>query len=381
MNILIGGDLVPTKSNQDIFKKGEIYKLLGKKLYNKWFNANFRIFNLETPLINKKTPIKKNGAILSTSVKTINGLKNLKPSLVSLANNHIMDHDFKGYNSTIKNLNKYNIPFVGSGYNIKQAKKPYILNYENKQIGVYSCAEYEFSIAKKSKAGANPFDPLESLDHINRLSKNSDFVIVLYHGGKEHYRYPSPNLQYKCRKMTEKGADLIVCQHSHCIGSFEKYNNSTIIYGQGNFIFNMKDNKYWNTGMLVNLIIENNKYEVNFIPFKTNNYGIETLNKENKKNILKNFYKRSEKIKDPEFVKEKYENFANEKILHYLRKFSGLGKWFSRIDRFIFNGFLTKKLFNTKKILKLLNYIQCEAHRELIISGLKNIITNDKKNN
>lgn len=63
---------------------------------------------------------------------------------------------------------------------------------------------------------------------------------MLYHGGKEYYRYSSPNLQKTCRKMTEKGADLVLCQHSHCIGSYEEYNDSTILYGQGNFIFNMK---------------------------------------------------------------------------------------------------------------------------------------------
>ena len=78
---------------------------------------------------------------------------------------------------------------------------------------------------------------MESLDHIQNLKDQCDYVIVLYHGGKEHYRYPSPYLQRVARKMVEKGADLVVCQHSHCIGCYEKYKDSMIIYDQGNFIF------------------------------------------------------------------------------------------------------------------------------------------------
>ena len=40
------------------------------------------------------------------------------------------------------------------------------------------------------------------------------------------------------QKICYKGADLVICQHSHCIGSREDYGKGTIIYGQGNFIFN-----------------------------------------------------------------------------------------------------------------------------------------------
>ena len=42
------------------------------------------------------------------------------------------------------------------------------------------------------------------------LKKQCDYVIVLYHGGKEHYRYPSPYLQKVCRKIVDKGADIVV---------------------------------------------------------------------------------------------------------------------------------------------------------------------------
>lgn len=80
------------------------------------------------------------------------------------------------------------------------------------------CTENEFSSATMHSAGANPFDVLESFDDVQALKEHCDYVVVLYHGGKEFYRYPSPMLQRYCRKFIEKGASLVLCQHSHCIG-------------------------------------------------------------------------------------------------------------------------------------------------------------------
>ena len=81
---------------------------------------------------------------------------------------------------------------------------------EGKKIGIYACVEHEFTVATEKESGANPIDLLETPDHIVELKKQCDYVIVLYHGGKEQYRYPSPNLQKTCRKLVEKGADLVV---------------------------------------------------------------------------------------------------------------------------------------------------------------------------
>jgi poly-gamma-glutamate synthesis protein (capsule biosynthesis protein) len=345
-------------------------------LQEKWFSADIRVFNLETPLVNSKSPIIKNGPNLIAPTETINGILKLNSSLILLANNHIMDQGKKGFKSTVTLLNEKKIPYIGAGRNIDKAKKPYIIEKQNKKIGIYACAEHEFTIAKKDSAGANPFDPLESLDHIKALKDKSDYVIVIYHGGKEHYRYPSPNLQKTCRKMVEKGADLVLCQHSHCIGSFEKYNDSIILYGQGNFIFNMKNNEYWNTGLLVKVNIDD-KFEVEYIPLKTTNTGIKAV--KDKKEFLSNFYNRSEKINNHDFVANKYKEFSKKKIRPYLRSLNGLGKWFSRIDRIIFNGWLINKLYDKDTLVKLLNFIECEAHRELLIEGIKNSIEKGNK--
>ena len=373
MEILIAGDLAPTptQSNIELFNKPNLENMLGEELLSLWNHADARIFNLETPLIDKENPIDKCGPNLITPTSTIKGIKDLNPSLVTLANNHILDQGEQGLFSTQNILLKNNIPYIGAGGNLSKASQPHIFNQDVIKVGVYACAEHEFSIVTEKTAGANPFDPLESLDHISSLKRNCDYVIVLYHGGKEHYRYPSPYLQKVCRKMVDKGANIIICQHSHCIGCFEEYKNATIVYGQGNFIFNKQDNEFWNSGLIIRIYFNKN-IKIEYVPIFKEGPGIRMAKKNKSKDILSKFYNRSKEILLDGFIEEQYRLFAKKNIDNYLRFFSGYNKWLSRIDRYILKGFLINHIYSKEKLLAIQNYIECEAHRELILFGIKN---------
>ena len=210
--ILIGADFVPTKSNEAYFISGDSEKLFGIPLKRILDKADYRIFNLECPIVDKESPIEKKGPNLRAAKNTVQGFIEAGVDLFSLANNHIMDHGENGLHSTVHALENAGIKSVGSGACLSEASKAFVFSVKGKRIGVYACAEHEFSIATETSCGVNPFDPLETMDHIIELKQAVDYVIVLYHGGKEYYRYPSPNLQKRCRKMISSGADLIVCQ-------------------------------------------------------------------------------------------------------------------------------------------------------------------------
>lgn len=371
IQLIIGGDLVPTQSNIDLFNKADINSLLGEGLLSLWNSADMRIFNLEVPLTDNEDPIAKCGPNLIAPTCAVKGIKALNPSLLNLANNHIFDQGEQGLKSTENILNKKEIPFIGVGDNIFESITPYIFQSDGLNIGVYACAEHEFTIATENTPGANPFDPLESLDHIHNLKDECDYVIVLYHGGKEHYRYPSPYLQKACRKMVQKGANLVVCQHSHCIGCFEKYEDSTIIYGQGNFLFDYSESEFWKTSLLMKVNI-NDGLLVEYIPIVKKGNSVRLASGQVADDIQAAFQHRSNEILQEGFIEEQYRKFAQDNMQNYLRSFSGFGKWLSRIDRRLLNGILMKKKYNEKQLLTIQNSIECEAHRELIITGFKN---------
>lgn len=379
MKILIGADFVPTEKNAEYFSDGKMEYLVDNDLQRIIQSADYRIFNLEVPLADQVSPIDKCGPNLIAPTNTINGYKKLGVNLVTLANNHILDQGVQGLSSTMEILKKSRIDYVGAGANLQEASRPKILCVEGKKIGIYACAENEFSIATETSPGANPFDPYESLDHILDLRDKCDYLIVLYHGGKELYRYPSPYLQKVCRKIVDKGADLVICQHSHCIGCKELWNSGMIVYGQGNFLFDYSESIYWQTGLLVEVEfdrVDGSRPSVSFIPLKKVGYSVKYA-KEDKKNILLDFEKRSEMIKNYKFVEEEYRKFANQSIDNYLSVFRGEGyrsifyKILNKVSGHRLNRYIINKKYSKKILLALENFIECEAHRELLIHGLE----------
>lgn len=373
MKLLIGADLVPTKSNQDLFANADVTTLVGEELLALICSADYRIFNLEVPLTDTAMPIPKNGPALIAPTAAIAGYKALGVDLVTIANNHIMDQGAQGLYSTMQLLEENQIAHIGGGDSLKTACRPYILECDHKKIGVYACAEHEFSIARADAPGANPFDPLESLDHIVALKEQCDYVVVLYHGGKEHYRYPSPQLQKTCRKLVEKGADLVVCQHSHCIGCEENYLKGKIVYGQGNFLFDGGKSEYWQTSMLLQI---DDDFSVSYIPLLKQDNGVRLATGEAAVQILSQFTERSEQIQRTGFVAEQYRSFANAQT-HYLMRLSGINNRsiFFRVLNRVTNGkyqqYLLKRKLDAQKVLMLINFMECEAIREVVVEALR----------
>ena len=371
--IIIGGDLVPTASNYKLFEEGNVKNLIGEELLEKLNNAEFTIFNLEVPLTDVQHPIVKCGPNLIAPTATIKGLKAINLHFFGLANNHILDQGVEGLISTIRVLEDAGIEYSGVGSNLADAEKPFIKEISGRKIGIYCCAEHEFSIATETEPGANPFDPLVSLDHVKALKKEADYVIVLYHGGKEHYRYPSPYLQKVCRRLVDKGADLVVCQHSHCVGCEEKYGSGTIVYGQGNFLFDNSNSEFWQTGLLIGL---NENFEVLYYPIVKAKNTVRLADEGKSKEILDAFYNRSEAIKSPDFVEKEYLKFADSFCNTYLGAFFGKKTILSRILNKLTRGRMFKAMLRNKyskiNMVQIANYVECEAHRELMLKGLSN---------
>jgi len=169
--------------------------------------------------------------------------------------------------------------------------------------------------------------------------------------------------------MAEKGADLVICQHSHCIGAFEKYKGSVIIYGQGNFLFDRNDNEFWNTGLLVKVVLSD-KLSLEYIPVQKIGNGVELPDSKVGESILELFHKRSGQISEPGFVEAEFEKFCDENGQYFMSVFAGFGKIVRNIDK-LFNGLFTKLLYPWEKISRILNHVECESQREIVLTYLR----------
>lgn len=214
---------------------------------------------------------------------------------------------------------------------------------------------------------------MESLDHVAALKARCDFVVVLYHGGKEHYRYPSPNLRKVCRKLVEKGANLVVCQHSHCVGCEEKYRDGTIVYGQGNFLFDHSESEFWQTGLLLSLDAD---FNVSYIPLTKDGNKVKLAQEAQSKEILDGFKTRSREITVDGVVEAKYAEFAERMKSNYLIHFSGgrRGLFWRAVNKLLSGRLVAwtiRRKYTPKQLLAQQNFVECEAHRELLLAGVK----------
>ena len=376
LRLYIGADFVPTDINRVLFETGNIEALVGKELLGLFKQSDLNVFNLEVPLTDASTPIDKFGNNLKSPTKTIYGYKALEPIFLTLSNNHSLDHGVEGLTTTLELLKKHDIKNAGAGASVKAAKKPFIFEKEGIRIGFYLCAEHEFRVASCHTMGANPFDVLESFDDVEALKKTCDYVIVLYHGGKEFYRYPSPMLQRYCRKFVDKGADLVVCQHSHCIGSREDYGKGTIIYGQGNFIFNsefyIQHKEVVKDSLLINVEATKDSFIVSEVPIRSTELGTRLATESEADETLTAYKQRSEHIRDAHFVVQAYKDFAYTHVKRYLREFIGRA-FIIRAINALFGRKLMQLLLGKTSYLAIQNYLECEAHHELFLRGIKNI--------
>ena len=237
--------------------------------------VDFRIVNLECPLgdIAKYKPILKAGPNLICSEKNMPFLKAFRTDAVTLANNHIGDYGEDAIKNTLALLDENNILHSGADENIALAYNAFKLEKDGKSVSVISVCENEFGIATESNYGSAVYNPRILLKQIRIEKENSDYVIVVFHGGNEHNPLPSPDTVDRYRLICDMGADAVIGGHTHCPQGYEIYDGKPIVYSMGNFLFKSNEARDCNDGWYygyMSIIDVTDKLEIEIIPYKFN---------------------------------------------------------------------------------------------------------------
>ena len=366
-NILIGGDVCPIGRNRQLFQLGQADAILNNLLIE-FEEADYSVVNLECPLIERKSPIEKDGRTLGEPVECVNGLKAAGIDAVNLANNHILDHGETGLRSTLAACANAGIKCFGAGANRSKASRILFCDINGRRIGFLGIAEHEFSIAGEYSWGANPLDIIETVRLLKRTKNEHDFLVTLVHGGREHYPYPSPRLQQVCRFLVEEGAGAVICQHSHCAGCYEYYQKAPIVYGQGNFIFDPLHIRKttWNEGFLVQLILnDSNECHAEWIPFaqSLDRPGVRRMPPKETQAFVAGLEARSREISVDGAVQRKWLEYCRREKYAYASRIRGHNRLLRVINRKLhFSDWLYSK---TTKLMQR-NVVECEIHREAL---------------
>ena len=231
MKTLLIGDVSPSRVSKESFRRKET-DILFKDTKTLFERSEFTFVNLECALTEVTESIKKFGPALAAPAEVADVLKELGVTVCGLSNNHTFDLGIRGIEDTKATLDKVGLDYTGWGNNYEDSRKNYYYEKNGERICIVAVCEHEYSYAIENRMGARPYDEYDTIDDIREAKKTADRVIVAYHGGKEYCRYPSPRLVKACHAMVRAGADVVLCQHTHCIGCYEKYQDSHILYGQ-----------------------------------------------------------------------------------------------------------------------------------------------------
>ena len=376
LKIIMVGDLFPTYRNENEFIKGDIEWLYGKKIINLFKEADFSICNLEGALTNEEKSIKKVGPRIKAVPETIKGIKELGIKCVTLANNHIIDYGKKGYEETIKTLKENNIDYFGAGDNINNIKKYYEIDANGKKVIFYNVAETMFDIPSKNYPGVNIFDEYETYKEIQSLKKKCDYLIVIYHGGQEFYWYGSEILRKRFHRLADNGADIVVSQHTHCIGLWENYKDAFLLYGQGDFHFANTFTEYREYGIILEINISDKGLDIKKHLTRRIDGNITYDETQN----FEQFQKRSDLLTNNETFDKEFGEFADRKVAMFLEAFRGkniIDKIIKKIfPKEVYIRYL-KSRFADKHLLRIISGVQFEEHNEILTRGLWDMI--DKK--
>ena len=372
MKIIIGGDITSTFRGVQAFNDESVFSDDVVRLFK---SADFSIVNLESPLRGIPNTYNKCGQAFELCPNAITYLRKSGVNAVTLANNHFKDQGDLGIINTIDVLNKEGFEYIGGGASSDEISKHLIIQ---DTIEVLNYCESEFSV--EDNCGSNSMDPIKAFYDIQRAKKNSRYILVIIHGGREKYNLPTPRMQKLYRFMIDAGADLVVNHHQHCYSGYEKYKDGWIYYGLGNLFFDKggssKFQSYgYNEGFLLELNISENKLQ-NYIlhPYTQGlkeKIPVTFMDKKEKENFFHIVEQLNSIIADKDSLAQCNENWCKSHERELLVNFEPFSnKYIKALYR---RGFVPSLLSRTQKLV-LLNMLRCETHNEQSINALINTL-------
>lgn len=190
-------------------------------------------------------------------------------NVMSVANNHAMQHGDMAFKDTVSILKENNITPIG--VNDANGSSCFFYNKKSTKIAMIG---YSFRPEKYSKTGAlyAVGEEQSVLGQIKQLKKNGVQIIVSLHWGEEYLHYPSIEQVRLARDIIDAGACLILGHHPHVLQGVEEYNNGIIVYSMGNYIFDMWQIRTRETMIFECHIDQNGIKSHSYLPIYVNQY-------------------------------------------------------------------------------------------------------------
>lgn len=374
MKVLIAGDFAPQARLVQKIKERKFSEVFPEELRAVIKSADFSFVNFESPVVDDGyRPIPKCGPNLRCTPEAVKAVKDAGFTGVTMANNHILNYGAEGLYKSVECCRKQGLEVVGAGDNLRNAGKVLYLEKEGKKLAVINCCEHEFSIATDKDAGANPLNPIRQFHAIQEAKQKADYVIVIVHGGHEHYQLPSIRMQETYRFFIDAGADAVVNHHQHCYSGYELYCGKPIFYGLGNFCFDESGSlpDSWYNGYLVVLDFHEEKVNYTLYPYMQCKENVAVSLLHDRTEFDKSIAVLNGIIADPLKLREANDEYYSTIVKNFMAMYQ---PYENRILNKLYRMHLLPSLVSKRRFLQIFNYINCEAHRDKQLFAFKKII-------
>lgn len=237
--------------------------------------GDLAVGNLETPIAIGGNEFRKKRFRFKASPKAAVALKRAGFSVLTMANNHMLDYGESGLLETINHLDIHGIKHSGAGKSLAEARREAIVSCNGSTVAFlsYSLTYPEEFFARSRRAGTAPGYPFFFEKDISRAKAAADYVVVSFHWGKEGASTPQRYQIITARKAVDAGADLVIGHHPHVLQGIESYKNALIFYSLGNFAFGSLSRNS-DRSIIARITLDNGIREAELIPINVLNHEV-----------------------------------------------------------------------------------------------------------
>ena len=251
-----------------------IYDCFSEDLLDEMQSADILMINNEFAYTDRGTALAGKAYTFRANPSRVALMSDLGADIVSVANNHVYDYDEIGLLDTLNTLSLAEMPYVGAGVNLEEAKKPAYFIIGGRKIAIVAATQIERTLNyTKEATGVEPgvmkcLHPEAFCETIREAKANADFVLVFPHWGTEGNANYGADQVALARAFVEAGADAIIGGHTHCLQTVEYMDDVPIFYSLGNYWFSTTGNMpaTYDTGLAQIHITPEGEIESYFIP-------------------------------------------------------------------------------------------------------------------
>jgi hypothetical protein len=232
-----------TKSDKKTSINNGGFDFLFERIRDDLRESDIAVGNMEFPV---SPPFQSRPWIFNCFPEVINSMKWAGFTMLSVANNHILDQGGQGVVDTMGFLAKYNIDCIGAGDTEEHARAGVVRSVRGIRIGFLSYTgvlNYPLPVRRPGYY-LNRLGDREGLKRdIEEIKKRCDYLVMVVHDGAEYMARPRPLEQGLYRECVNNGVDLVIGHHPHMVQQAEKFmaadgRTCHIFYSLGNFVSN-----------------------------------------------------------------------------------------------------------------------------------------------